>query len=56
MRKKMVEKKSPKSQEVDCVAIWLRVLGSNIVADLRLTLTLANSSPKFNFLVMFVNN
>ena len=56
MRKKMVEKKLPKSQEVDCVAIWLRVLGSNIVADQRPTPTLANSSPKFNCLVMFVNN
>ena len=40
----MVEKKSQKSQEV----VW--VLGSNTVADQRLTPTLANNSPKLNSL------
>ena len=38
------------------MAMWLRVLGSNTVADQRFTPTLANSSPKFNSLVKFVNN
>ena len=46
MRKKMEEKKSQKSKEVD----W--VLGCNTVADQRLTPTLANNSPKLNSLVI----
>ena len=42
----MVEKKSQKSQE----EVW--VLGSNTVADQRLTPTVANNSPKLNSLVI----
>lgn len=48
--KKMVEKKS---QEVDCVAISLKVLGSNTVADQTHT---HSSQQQLNSSVIFVNN